>query len=399
MRLQVRRISGGRWALIMGVGVALGLSACGSSGTGGTGGTSQSSGGATSGSAPSKTSTTIPLKVGSLTFDPSKYCGSKPMKVGLLDGFGGNTWRVQVRALNQKVLAACKNVSAVQYYNANLDSQKYANTLSSWAAQGFNLALAFPDFGPLSNPAYASAQRKGVKVGVSYLAKDDVVPTTVTANMAEDYRDTAQKFVKFLDDANSSTAQVILVGGPAGNTVDSSVLADMQATIKQTGADVKFLQDSPIVANWDTAKTAQALATAIAKYPNINGVVETSLFAAPAIFRAFKAAGKPLPTVVGQGSDQEVVCQVQDLVKADPKFNMLALDGSGNAPPLALAKTIAANQGIKAPELGPTDETTYFTLPVYIDTLRNQVPACDKSVPPTADLSMALSAQEVAALK
>ena len=44
-----------------------------------------------------------------------------------------------------------------------------------------------------------------------------------------------------------------------------------------------------------------------------------------------------------------------------------------------------------APELGAIDADTLITYPSYINTLDNVLPECDATVPPSADLSAALS--------
>ena len=412
MKSEVRRLVGRRWALTVGLVVALGsvLAACGSSdnstsaGTAGastaaSGGT-QTTAGASSDANVGTQAQPIELKVGALNFSMDKYCGDKPMKIGLLDGFGGNTWRLEVRAVNEKFKQTCKNVNEVQYFDANLDQQKYTNAISSWAAQGFNVIQAYPDFGPLTVPAFRQAQRQGVKVGSSNSPIGNVVPDAVSASVVQNLDDAGQKFVKFLDDAgNGKTMKILLVGGPASNSQDPAIIAAMQKAIKDTGAHVEFLQNRLVVGNWDTATTQKAMAAAVAKYPKIDGVVDTYMATSPAVIRAFKAAGRPLPAIAGQGSTMQVVCQLHDERKADPKFNMFSIDASGNASPMALAKAIAAYQGIEAPELGPSDAPTYVNFPVYVDTLNNKIPACDKSVPADADLSMPLSPAEVSALK
>ena len=74
---------------------------------------------------------------------------------------------------------------------------------------------------------------------------------------------------------------------------------------------------------------------------------------------------------------------------------MFSLDGSAQQAALALAKGMAAYQEIEAPELGPTDEPTKANYKVYIDTLNNLLPPCEKSLPGGADLSTALTKPEI----
>ena len=112
--------------------------------------------------------------------------------------------------------------------------------------------------------------------------------------------------------------------------------------------------------------------------------------------RAYKAAGLPYPAITGQSSSMEAVCEIGKATKADPKFQVQSLDASANLHALDLAKLFAAYQGIAAPELGPTDADTLITYPSYINTLEGMLPACDATVPPSADMSAALSAEAAA---
>ena len=337
------------------------------------------------------------LAVGELNFDMKKYCGEKPTRVGLLDGFGGITWRVQVRALNEKTLHECPNVTEIKYYDANGDQEKYNSTLSAWAAEGVNLVEAFPDFGAASLPAFRAAQKKGVIIVTdNSLPEGAKIPEDLTAAAIPDYEAGAREWVEFLDEATKGTAHIVMIGGPPGAAVDLIYLKEMQKAIEETGADVEFLDDEPIPGYWEAAKTQQATSAVISKYPNLNGIVSTYTALIPAMTRAFDAANKKLPTIVGQGISNEVTCNLIKIREGeDPNFNMMSLDSTGNLPPLALAEGMAAYQEIEAPELGPTDAPTVTNLSTYIDTLKGDIPKCYPSVPPGADLSMALTPEEV----
>ena len=134
------------------------------------------------------------------------------------------------------------------------------------------------------------------------------------------------------------------------------------------------------------------------KNPDINGVILTYTATGPAILRAYDAANLPYPALTGQSSSMEFVCMVGTAQKKDAKFQAQSLDGSPNLHGLDLAKLFAAFQGVSAPELGATDTDTLISYPEYVNSLDGVMPACDPNTPPSADLSTALSAEEMAAV-
>lgn len=342
----------------------------------------------------------LQLVNGALNFDPTRYCGHKPMKIGNLTGFGGNTWTIEMQAVIAKFKTYCPNISEIETYDAQGDATKFNDTLNAWAAQGFNVAYATSAvFGTQTLPAFRRAQQIGLKIGVSNAPLGDaVVPRTVTASVVQDFADMGARFVSFLDEAKpAGPSKILVIGGAAGNTFDPLVVSEMQRAIRDTGAQVELLQDTSVVGNWDIAASAQAAASVISKYPEIDGLVLTNAAVASGVIRAFQNAGRPVPTIAGTGVTSGVLCDLAAARAKDPGINMLSLDASGNVPALALAKAIADYQGIPAPELGPADAETYVKLATSVDTLRDRIPACDPALPADADPTMALTPQEIAA--
>ena len=290
------------------------------------------------------------LEIGELNFDMSKYCGEKPTVVGAIDGFGGNTWRVETRALIEKTAKECPNVTEVKYFNANLDPEKFNSTISAWAAQGVNIIVAFDDFGQSAVPAFKPSAA-GVKVVTDNAIPGNAqIPGDVTAAVIPDFEKGGKEWVEFLNEATKEKGQIALIGGPAGNQFDTPSQEAMEKAIEETGAGVEFVESEPVVANWELAKTQQATAALLNKYPDLNGVVLTAMFAAPAANRAFEAAGKPLPAIAGQSSSNEVICEIHEKQQKEPNYNVFSLDGSAQQAALALAKGMAAYQEIEAPE-------------------------------------------------
>ena len=104
----------------------------------------------------------------------SEWCGDKPLKVGVSDGFGGNAWRQISMEVIRKEIAKCPAVdSKVLYTNANGDQQKAASDINGLVSQGVDVLVVYPDFGPAQLPALRAATRAGVSRGLS-------VPVRVT---------------------------------------------------------------------------------------------------------------------------------------------------------------------------------------------------------------------------
>jgi ribose transport system substrate-binding protein len=120
--------------------------------------------------------------------DITPLCGTKPMIVGVSDGYGGNTWRKTGLAEVKDELSRCKNVKRVIYSNANGDPQKANSDINSMVAQGVNVLIMLPDFGAVQLPAMRAAMKAGVAV-VPYSAQiAGVVGRDYVVNVTGDTR-------------------------------------------------------------------------------------------------------------------------------------------------------------------------------------------------------------------
>jgi ribose transport system substrate-binding protein len=340
-----------------------------------------------------------PLKIiaGKLNFDFSKYCGTKPVVVGVLDGYGGNAWATGKSALVKQLAESCPNVTSVKYADAGGDVQKYISAINSFVAQGVNIIETFDYMGQPTVPAFRAAQAKGVLVGnANAIPGNGTVPTDFTSNVVPDFDGNAKQWVEFLTEATKNKGVIAYVGGPAGNLFDEPQIQAIQKQITAQGSGIKLVTGSqPLVGAWDPATTQQVVAGYLQKNPQVNGIINSYTATGPAVVRAFQAAGLPLPAMTGQSSSMELVCLANDM-KAKG-LEVQSLDGTPNLHAIDLAKLLAKWSGIDAPELGPTDAFTTVTLADYIDTQKGILPECDKSVPPGADFSEAMDPADLAA--
>lgn len=91
---------------------------------------------------------TIPMGTGA---DIKTMRGDKPTIVGLVDGYGGNTWRKQVLAELRDEASKCPNVTDVIYLGHAIPPRRTATSIA--LLRGGGGLIVFPDFGAAMIPA------------------------------------------------------------------------------------------------------------------------------------------------------------------------------------------------------------------------------------------------------
>ena len=90
------------------------------------------------------------------------WCGPNPIKFGLLDGFGGNSWRLVTTASGKDEVDKCPSVTEYLYADGQGDTQKAISDIQGMVAQGVNAIVVFPDAGKAILPALRNAYKAGV---------------------------------------------------------------------------------------------------------------------------------------------------------------------------------------------------------------------------------------------
>ena len=98
-------------------------------------------------------------------FQPmSKFCGTKPIKVALSDGWGGNYWRHIQRVEFEDEASKCKNITEARYTDGEFKPEKQIADIEGLIAQKFDVIVAFLDGGPAILKATREATAAGVAV-------------------------------------------------------------------------------------------------------------------------------------------------------------------------------------------------------------------------------------------
>ncbi|MFM0336965.1 substrate-binding domain-containing protein [Paraburkholderia fungorum] len=322
--------------------------------------------------------------------DIGAMCGTKPMVVGLADGYGGNTWRKTALAELKDELSHCRNVTRFIYTNANGDQQKANSDINSMVAQGVNVLVMVPDFGAAQLPAIRAATRAGVAV-VPYIAR---VPGTAghdwVDNVTQDSHGVGLLWADWLG-TNVRKGNVIFMGGTAGASTSQNFMDGLKAGL-QKYPDLKLLNDQFIATNWNPADAQKATAGLIAKYPRIDAIVTDYGVTALAAAKAFEQANLPEPAIVTIGSNNELNCRFIAAEKSGKGFRYFTLDGTTSYIRFAARRAIAAYQGT-------ADHESSAVLPFpFADSAKGLDPRCDPTAPPDADLSSPLPPEKLKAV-
>ena len=122
------------------------------------------------------TLTTALSATGALAETPS-WCGPNEASLALLDGFGGNSWRLVTTASGAEEAAKCPSITQYEYADGQGNTQKAISDINSMAARGIQVSAVG---GPLANSSRPS--RLGLPLfSISTLWSSERVTGSVTA--------------------------------------------------------------------------------------------------------------------------------------------------------------------------------------------------------------------------
>jgi ribose transport system substrate-binding protein len=289
------------------------------------------------------------------------FCGSKPITLGVEDGFGINAWSQESMAAVRSEAAKCPNVKTIVLIGGG-DLQKAISDVNSLVAQGANAITVIPDFGQAELPAIQAATHAGVKVVpwaadpggapgqdyVSYVDWSSPVAGTMWAN--------------WMVKVTGGHGNIVFIGGPAGNPVTTGQL---QSVVKVFAAHpgMKLLtgNSSWPVTNWDPATAQKQMSALLAKYPKIDGLISDYGTDALAATRAFQAANRPLVPIATLDTNG-LSCLYKQVHASDPAFQLATISSRNWLGRVAARKAIAAAEGL------PNNEPSTYSLPFFEDT-------------------------------
>jgi len=322
-----------------------------------------------------------------------EICGDKPTTVGLAWAFEGNAWRKLTRGMLEQYAKECPNIEKVLVSNANLNSQKSISDINSMVAQGVNVLLVYPDFGPAVLPALKAATAAGVTVvpfAVESKALGGEVGTDYLDAVSENTEKEGETWANWMAEATGGKGKIVFIGGTTGNPTSTSEFKGVQKVIAEH-PEMEILGDKIYWGQYDVAENQKVMAGLLTQYPEINGVIDDYGGSAVGAIRAFISAGRPL-VPFATADQNNLACEYDKLKKTNPGFELGTVSSRNWVIYPALRKGMASYQG-KSDE-----EPSIYDLPIIEDStgkVSKQKPKCDPSLSPDAILSSGLTPEQI----
>src|SRR5262245_21856330 len=198
------------------------------------------------------------------------WCGTRPIELGLLDGYGGNSWRLVTTASGKEEAAKCPSVTRLRYADGQGNTLKAISDIKAMAS-AVDAMVVFPDAGKAMLPALTAAYGTGVVV-VPYRIDPGGNPgVNYDIWIGEDFANDGRNWAAWIEKNVPGGGNILFLGGPPGN---SQSIAEYQAMRENLPNTYTFIGQTPFQpTNWDPTLTQQLLSADIAKYPKIDVIV------------------------------------------------------------------------------------------------------------------------------
>lgn len=322
-----------------------------------------------------------------------------PISVGVVDGYGTNTWSKTILAEIESEAAKCDAISGVEFIAGRGDLEATTSGITSLAAKGTDIILVIPDAGPgeAHLPAIRQATQAGSIVvnfasdpqgqaGTDYLDYTDQIPQFVGKSKAE----------WVVDQLGPEGGNVVFFGGPSGALVSTQEFEGAKEVFAKN-PQITLVNDEPIWTNWDPAQAQQAMAGVLSQGTEIDAVITDYGASASGVIRAYEAAGQTLP-IMSSTDDNSLSCGFAALKASNPGFELSTVSSRTWIGRVALRKALAAMTG------GSDTEPSLYELAIVEDSTGSTdgsvTPdeACLADAPSDATPSTLLTAEEISEL-
>ncbi len=272
-------------------------------------------------------------------------------KIALSNSYAGNSWRQQMLKTWDRATADAikdKVIKAAKVVNANASAPEQANHIESLIVEGWDAIV----INAASPTALNGVIQEACDQHIVVVVFDGLATAPCAYKVAYDYTAMGKMEADFAIKKLGGKGNVLEVRGIAGVSVDDDIHKGLVDTFA-TAPGIKVV--GSVYGNWTQTIAQKEVASVLPSLPPVNMVV-TQGGDGWGTFQAFKAAGRPTPTIVF-GNRQDELKLWSDLLKADPGYDTFSASSAPGCASVAFWVAQQVLAGKKVPN------TIYLPLP------------------------------------
>lgn len=278
-----------------------------------------------------------------------------PFRVALVNGFVGNTWRIQMiqtaKAYAEKpdVKPLIKDFKVV---STGTDAAAQLGAIEDFINQGFDAIVTIA----VSPTGFDRVIRAANRANVVLVPFDNVLDTKEVMQVNEDQLEMGRMHGRWLVENVGTSGTLLEVRGIAGNSVDRDRHIGFREVVEAPGKSFKIVE---VVGNWDDGAAQKAVADALAVHGKFDGLYVQG--GTTGAVRALMDAGHPLVPVSGEAENgfRKLIAEHKD-----KGLKGLSVGQSPGMVAVAMKAALTALQGHPMPQLisMPIPVESYKTL-------------------------------------
>jgi ribose transport system substrate-binding protein len=224
-----------------------------------------------------------------------------PYKVAIVNGFVGNTWRIQM-IKTAKAFAedpAMKDkIAEFKVVSTGTDAPAQLGAIEDFINQGFHAIVTIA----VSPDGFDRVIRLADRNNVVLVPFDNVLDTDAVMQVNEDQlamgREWAGFVIEQLKAAGKTSGKLLEVRGLPGNSVDRDRSIGIHEVLDQSGGKWEVVQ---VVGNWDDGTAQKVTADAIAVHGQFDGILAQG--GTTGVVQAMIDAGHPMVPIAGESEN------------------------------------------------------------------------------------------------
>lgn len=267
--------------------------------------------------------------------------GDGPLVFAILDGSGGNLWRVLTRAATTLQATLYPEIGTVIYQDAGGELATMQAQLQSLQARGVDLIATYDDFGPAMIGSFQAATSAGIPIVAYGGVPGPDGEKAVVSQVASDFCDDGDRMAQAANESLGGSGSVAFFTGTPGNPQGEGWMTCAEKWFADNAPGIKVVNRSNT--DWSQQGTFSAASALISSGTDVDAILYDYATQTVNIVDAYQQAGQQVPTQITWTTDNTLTGmweKDQGTDKAWDLYYTTSINFEGNIALRALAEKL-----------------------------------------------------------